>query len=205
MTLIAKKPENKGVDIDPLKPGLHHGILYRVIDLGTQHNPVYNVTQEKILFIWELPRDRIEIEGEDLPRVISKIYTNSLHEKANLAKDLTSWFGKEPPEGLNFGKLLGQNCNLNIVNKLGKGDPKRTFSNVDSISPLMDNQKKEKPENEVMQWDIKDIKQGIPEELPDWIKNMIMQSMEYGAKDAVMANEAPTEEPPPPDDDEIPF
>ncbi|GAG46718.1 unnamed protein product, partial [marine sediment metagenome] len=36
--------------------------------------------------MWEIPAERIEIEGKDLPRAISKKYRVSLHKKANLTK-----------------------------------------------------------------------------------------------------------------------
>jgi hypothetical protein len=71
------------------------------------------------------------------PFTASKKYTLSLHEKANLYKDLVSWRGRaftpEERAGFDLEKLIGVNCQIQIVH-VTKGD--KTYANITSIVPL---------------------------------------------------------------------
>jgi len=104
---------------------MHKAICYGVYDLGTQFNETFGNKNHKVLLQWELPEARIDIQkdGEDLnlPRAQSKIYTLSLHEKANLRKDLESWRGKSftatELEGFDLKNLLGVDCQLQVIHK----------------------------------------------------------------------------------------
>ena len=82
--------ETGGSDFKPIDPGVYYAVLYGLIDLGTQHNEFWNTYQRKCMFIWEVPSERIDVDGDDKPRVISKEYTLSLSEKAHLRHDLVS-------------------------------------------------------------------------------------------------------------------
>ena len=73
---------------------------------------VYNLSLIHIfIFMWELPGEEIEIEGEMKPRAISETYTNSLGEKANLRKMLENWRGRaftqEEMDGFDLRNVLG--------------------------------------------------------------------------------------------------
>ena len=137
----------------------------------------------KVLIIWELTHERIEWEGEDKPRVISKEYSLSLHKKSTLRKDLESWrgisFSDQELEGFNLDKILGANAMINVIHKT-KDD--RTYANVAGISPLMKNMQKIKPENEVFGWSFdNDGPTQLPEDTPEWIKKKIEASLEWQA------------------------
>jgi len=87
--------------------------------------------------VWQLE----EMEpGSEPPRrftVVSQ-YTVSLHEKARLRKDLETWrgrkFTKDELDQFDLEKLLGANCQLQIVHQVA--DDGRTFGNVQAIVPL---------------------------------------------------------------------
>ena len=78
MTLIVTK---KGNSYPPIEGGTYQGICIGVIDIGTQYNDYYQKEIRRVIFIWELPELRIEVEkdGEklNLPRVISKTSTKN--------------------------------------------------------------------------------------------------------------------------------
>jgi hypothetical protein len=185
-----------------------------VIDLGTQHSNYYDKDSPKILVMWELPDLRITIEGKDLPRAISKRYTLSLSKKAALYRDLISWRGKEfteeEIEDFDVGTVARANCILTVVHAQ-KDDEK--YANVSSVAHLMKGMTKKEPENPVVTFNIQeDGIDNIPEGLPDWVKDLIKNSMEYKAihharnSAELAAAQASYTTPPSVDDgDDIPF
>ena len=65
--------------------------IYSVVDIGI-HQTNFGEKQQ-IIVTWELPT---EVSDEGLPHAISKFYTLSLNDKANLRKDLEKMKGKIP-------------------------------------------------------------------------------------------------------------
>ena len=90
MTIIATSGGEQSYPKIPT--GVHNARCIKVIDLGTQRQDYAGEISWKrqILVIWEVP----EQLNNDQPMTISKFYTLSLHEKANLGMDLTSWRGR---------------------------------------------------------------------------------------------------------------
>jgi len=159
--------------------GLHHAICTGVYDLGVQYNERFNKHSHKILIQWELPEVRIEIEDKDtgamknLPKAASKQYTLSLHEKANLRKDLESWRGKEftaeELQGFDILNLLGVNCLIQIIHKTTE---KKTYANPAAILPLQPGTPKREPENPLRSFSF-ETDQESPEGTPQWIREII--------------------------------
>ena len=173
--------ESGGSSFQPIEPGVYPAVLYGLIDLGTQFNELYNNHQHKVMLIWEVPSERIEIDGEDKPRVISKEYTLSLSEKAHLRNDLMSWRGRDfTPEELfrfDISTIMGACCQLNIIHKTSKKTGK-DYAMVSSVNPLSRGMQKFEPENETIYFSFEDGGE-IPEGTPDWIKSKIMASQEW--------------------------
>jgi hypothetical protein len=191
MGIIAK---NKGGgDFPPVTAGPYQAVCYAVIQIGTQpsNNSLYPA-REKVILIWEIPLQRIDIDKDgvrkNLPRAISNEYTLSLSDKSNLRPDLESWRGKaftaeelDPKKGgFDVSKVAGANCTLNIVHK-AKGP--KTYANVQSIMPIIPPMKKLKPENPVLVFSLEDfLKSGataLPTAIPSWIQQKIMASNEW--------------------------
>lgn len=182
MPLTAK--EGNGAHFEPVPQGLHIGVCYAVWDLGTHRIEEWKKDVHKILLSWEIPEERIELEkdGEiqDLPRVISRKYTLSLHSKADLRKDLESWRGKvftpEELEGFDIYNVLKAPCQLNIIHN---EKDKRVYANISSIVPAPKGTKIQ-PENSTMVFSFEDYpEKGIPEGTPDWIQEIIKDSQEW--------------------------
>ena len=182
MGLIAKKPE--GVAVDPIPEDTYQAVAYGVIHIGTQHNEMFNTDTEKVLIIWEVPDVRIELERDgkmvDLPRAISQEYTLSLHEKAKLRHMLENWRGKAftPDElnGFDLKNLLGVNCMLQVLHKTSAQG--RTYAIVSNVSKLYKGMEKKKAENEYQYFSFEDNME-IPGNIPEWIRDKIMNSYEY--------------------------
>jgi len=169
-----------GGDFEQIPAGTYIARSYRAVDIGTQHSEYNGEPQVKNQFIlfWELPTEMIDIDGEQKPRSISKFYTNSLHEKANLRHDLVSWRGKEFTEqelkDFDLNNILGKPCLLTVITKNDKakvqavtGLPKGT-----KCPPMVNTQ-------ETFWWDEFTLEKF--DALSDGLKKLIMRSDEYKA------------------------
>ena len=203
----------KTVNFDPVPQGLHHAVCYGLYDLGTQFQEKFGTYIRKVLIAWEIPGERILIERDgvktDLPRAISRQYTQSLHEKANLRKDLESWRGKaftaEELEGFNLKDILGSNCMIQVIHKSKDG---KTYANVANIVSLGKGMVKTQPENPLRYFSFEDG-DIIPEGTPDWISDIIKASGEW---QTLQGGGMPEQDSPPVDDglgqiaeEDIPF
>jgi hypothetical protein len=205
MGLIAKTSKSTGYT--PVPAGVYVARCYMVLDLGTQSTVgKYGAKNEHKLRIgWEiLDCDEtgtpltIQIDGESKPMTIGKNYTVSLHEKAVLRKDLSSWrgvaFTDEEANGFDVSRLINAYCMLNITTSESDG---ATYSNITSISPLPGALKNKKPaavhKNVVFNLDEPDM--SVFESLSDYFKEKIMLSPEWHAlKGSPFAKQATTDD-----------
>jgi hypothetical protein len=117
---VNKEPivaSNQGGDFEKAPTGLQQAVCVFVHDLGYQVGQWAGEEkiQRKVIITWELAEK--QTNGERF--TLSKFYTLSLHEKANLRKDLESWRGKPFSEdelkGVDLQELIGANCFLNVT------------------------------------------------------------------------------------------
>lgn len=166
--------------------GAHVGRCYSIIDLGTQiTDGQYGLKeQHKIRLGWELFGEdedgqplTVDVDGKQMPMTISKSYTVSLHEKANLRKELAAWRGRdftdEEAKAFDVSKLVGAYCMVNVTTSENNG---KTYSNVGGLTPLPSALKNAKPvavhDNLLFDLDAPDMKvfNGFHEKLQDAIK-----------------------------------
>lgn len=120
----------------PAPEGVHQAVCVDVIDKGLVEETWEGKTtrKHKILLSWQIAETR----EDGKPFLVSKRYTLSIGEKANLRKDLESWRGRAftPAEEAQFDveSVIGANCLLNIQHRESKG---KTYANVVSIMPLV--------------------------------------------------------------------
>jgi hypothetical protein len=201
MPLLAREPEGGG-DFGPrelIPEGLHDVICYSVYDLGTHANE-YNgqvKNQRKVLIQWEFPG--IPVSEEDpRPKVKSRRFTLSLHEKATLRKILQSWRGKaftpEELEGFDIANLVGVAAQVQILHGKGKTDPSKTYDNVENVLPPSGKLNGQQPENPLVMFSFDDNGgDDLSEDTPEWIQNIIRDSQEWSAvpkEDPAPANPA---------------
>jgi len=167
--------------------GNHIAVCIRVIDLGTQET-TYNGEKKKahqIQLVWEVDSDDGVVMADGRPFIVnSRRYTWSMHEKANLRKDLTSWRGKPFADsdfgdgGFDIRKLLGCGCMLNVIHN-ESGD--KTYANVGSIATLPKKLATPNPVNpELFIWLDKDLfDRSAFDLLSDYMKTLIAASPEF--------------------------
>lgn len=148
--------DNGGGDFKKVPQGVHMGRCYSLIDLGTQlvKSQHGDKMMHKIRIAWELFGEdeagnplTVEFEGKVMPMTISKSYTLSLSEKANLRKDLQAWRGRdfteEEAKGFDITKLLGVYCMVNVTHSETNG---KTYANVSGLTPIPSALKNAKPD-----------------------------------------------------------
>lgn len=135
MSMIAK--ESNGSSIPKLEDGVYTAISSMLIDLGEQNNEKFGKIQRKFMVIWTILGEEIEINGEQLPRTISKEYGYTLGDKSNLKKDLQAWRGKqftdEELQGFDLINILNKPCQLQIIQQEKNGN---TYNNISAIMSL---------------------------------------------------------------------
>ena len=135
MGLIAKNEQK--MEIKKIEDGVYTAVSIMLIDLGIQNNVTFNKKQRKFMIVWEILGETIEINGEELPRIISKEYTLSLGEKSTLRKDLQAWRGKafsaDELEGFDLINILNVPCQIQIIN-VENND--KTYPNIAAIMAM---------------------------------------------------------------------
>jgi len=178
--------KDEGGSFDPVPEGMHHAVCYGVYDLGTQYSEKFDSHAHKMLIQWEIPGERIDVERDgvkmNLPRAISKIYTVSLNEKANLRKDLQAWRGKAFTEtelkGFDLKNILGKNCMLQVIHNQKDN---KTYANITTLTPLPKGSTPLKAENPLRFYSINDHRGAIPEGTPEWVENIIKAGDEWAS------------------------
>ena len=138
-----KEPEGKQFPLTPA--GLHSAVCVDVWDVWTEERPQQygGGLVDKVRLVWLITDEKDEETGDDL--YISKMYTASLHEKANLRKDLASWRGRDftdkERKAFDLEALIGVNCQLSVAHKVSETNGK-TYANVVSIVPAAKGSKK---------------------------------------------------------------
>lgn len=165
-------------DFTVVPEGVHQAVCYGVVDIGHQYSEKWDKMSHKIIVLWEIPSERITINGKDLPMVVSKKYTLSLGKKANLRKDLESWRGRsftdEELAGFDITNLVTVNCMIQIIHSKSN---EKTYANISSILPLYKGLQKVAPEGKIMVYSIDDG--DPPEYIHKWIADLIRQSTEF--------------------------
>ncbi len=212
MPLIAK---SKGGGNLPLVPeDQHKGRCVLIVDIGTQESS-YGYKHQCVIG-WELP-EVLQVydaaEGEQ-PAMLSRFFTVSLSEKANLRGVLEQWRGRAfsdaELDGFDLEKLAGVPCLLQVIHKQGQDNTVRAL--INNVSKL--------PKGlvcppQVIPTRIFTLDTAQQEDfaaLPDWIREQVKQSAEYADWVRKMNGSAAQGSPADttfasdiPPDDEVPF
>lgn len=190
---------NAGTTFEAAPAGNHGAILVKVVDIGTQEGEYKGekTVRRQEIWTWEIP---LETRDDGQPFIISKFYTASLGEKANLTKDLTSWLGKAPnPKTFSPEDVLGKQCQVTVIEREGTG--KRVVASVSSLAKGIALPKT--PHNPIVFLSLRpeQFNQELFDGLSDGVKTMIMKSPEYAT--IVGGDSAEADEPV--DEIDIPF
>lgn len=144
--IIAKdSSESKFPKLPLPEAGTTQAVCCGVWDLGLQKTTYNDVEKVKhqVVIAWEVVEkiNAPESEYHGKPYMLSKTYTVSLYEGANLRKDLESWRGTpftetEIKDGFDVEKLYGINCFVGIAHEQDRSGNGKTYANITAILPL---------------------------------------------------------------------
>lgn len=186
---VAINATAKGGGSAPIEPGSYAARCYAMAHIGTIKDTFQGkpITSNKVRIFWELPDELIEIDGEEKPRHISKEYTLSLSNKANLKKDLEAWRGKQFTEAelekFDITGVVGVECMLSIVNKKSESNG-NIYANIASVSKPPKGMKVGKLHEETETFvfayslDEEDLKKAFLS-LPEFVQDTIVTSAEW--------------------------
>lgn len=179
MSLIAKK--KTASQVAPMDPGTYIAVCVGVVDIGEQKSDLYNNYAQQVVFIWEIPSARIEVDGEDKPRWLSEFYRVSLNEKANLSKMLVSWRGKafteDEADGFDLSEMLGKACQLQVL--LSARSDGAQCNRIAGVFGLPKGFPAPAAESPLLLYSIEDGENATFAALPEWIRGKITKSTEW--------------------------
>ena len=167
--------DNGGGDFENPEPGSYAATCYKIIDIGTQTSEYQGKTNSRrqVILGWELD----EAMSDGRPFVVSKFYTASLSEKANLRHDLAGWRGRDftPEElgGFSPRNILGKSC-LVTLTKNDKGKIR-----VTGVAKLPKGMTAPPLQNEQVFFHLDEFDAATFDKLSDGVKKLIVQSPEY--------------------------
>lgn len=167
-------------EMELVDPGLHKARCIRVIDRGTHQND-YGSFSHQLMIMFELPETQIQDgEAKGQPFSICIFPNLTIGEKSNLRRFLIGWLGRsmtpeEKEEGYDPMQLIDKPAYLNIVHN---EEGKKTYANVQSISPLAE---KECPPriNNLIKFDLENFDENVFKELSEKMQNYIEESREW--------------------------
>ena len=175
--------------VPPVNPGTYMAICVAIYELGEQQLSFKGKTRyaQKIQFVFEIPEERIEIDGEDKARQLSRTFNVSTSKASELRKFISSWLGKtftdEEFKAFDTDTLLRKNAMIQVVlNDTGE------YANIDTIMSLPKGVKASKPEADPIIFKVDEWDDALCETLPDWVKEKLMNSTEF------QDSHAPTDE-----------
>lgn len=177
-----KWADNGGGDFEQPPVGTTVARCVKIIDIGTQKGEYQGKATSKRQCIvgWELPND-LMTEGDHAgkPFTVSKFYTASLGEKANLRKDLQNWRGREFTDeelrGFDSKNIIGKACMLSLTqNDKGK-------VRVTGVIALPKGMEVPPQVNASLYFSLDEYDAKVFESLSDGFKKMIQASPEYQA------------------------
>lgn len=202
-----------GGDFVSAPTGTHVARCIRITDLGTQQGDYLGEVTHKnqILVTWELCHELMDTDNGPQPFLVSKFYTNSLHEKSNLRKDLISWRGRDFTDDelkkFDLQSIIDAPCMLSIVPK-GEG---KNGVKVAAVMKVSKGTVAPPAKNPLLAFWLDEWKLDVFESLSDGIKKIIMKSPEYAKAAAVKIDFGALKKPQPggvtsfDDLEEIPF
>lgn len=164
--------------VPPVEAGVYMAVCIGFVDLGEQYSEKFKNYSYKGMYIWELPGETIEIDGEQKPRQLSKEFAISASNKSNLRKFIETWNSKSysDEEFMEFDlfEQIGKPCQLNVVLNETK-----EYANVDNLMPIPKGFPAPTTSTEFIRWDMEKWDDSVFEKIPEWIQEKIKKSTEY--------------------------
>jgi len=183
MSITAK---NNGNNFELTPAGNHIARCYSMVEIGTVKEEFKGEVKNlhKVRITWELPLELRTFNPDkgEQPFSISKEYTLSMHEKAVLRKDLSSWRGKpfseDEAKAFDITKLLGIPCMLNVVHIVSSKSG-NAYANVAAITPMPKGTQCPPQINDNFEFNYSDFEDTKFQSLPEYLRKKMEVTPEY--------------------------
>ena len=205
MSLTVNAGNGGGGDFEQCPAGSFAARCYQIIDLGHQTIEWQGTAKvvPKVRITWELN----EAMADGRPFSISKEYTASIGEKANLRKDLEAWRGRaftaDELKNFSLENVLGAPCLLGVVHRPSK-DGSKVYANVGSVMALPKGMSAPELVNPAVKFDIATFDNKVFDSLSNYVQKKIMMSKELEEHGIPVVAAEPEQEPVI-ESDEVPF
>lgn len=177
--------KNNSTTFELTPAGNHIARCYAMVQIGTVKEEFKGEVKNlhKVRITWELPLELhiFNQEKGEQPFSISKEYTLSMHEKAVLRADLSSWRGKaftdDEAKAFDITKLLGVPCFLNVVHKVSKNG--NVYAHVAAITPLPKGTSCPSQVNDSFVFSYEEFDDNKFNSLPQYLKDRMVNTQEY--------------------------
>lgn len=183
-----------GSSIPRVEDGTYPARLVSLIDLGVQKRDPYQGQEKKpcnqVIFTFELPTEKVEIEGEEKPRILGKTYnvfnsSNAVLPKVIKALDPTDELSNG---GENAGNLVGQACMVEI------GSTESGKAKITNVSQVMKGFTVPEANLDLLVFDYDEPSLEVYNALPQWIQERLRESLDFdGSGLQKLLSEAQTE------------
>lgn len=172
--------DSGGGDFEQPPVGTHVSRCVKMIDIGTQRGEYQGkaTSKRQCIIGWELPTELMS-DGDyaGKPFIVSRFYTASLGEKANLRKDLANWRGRDftdqELQGFESKNILDKTCLLSLTqNDKGK-------TRITGVMALPKGTQVPARVNPLVYFSLDEFDQAVFDSLSDGYKKLIMASPEY--------------------------
>ena len=183
-----------GANFEPLEAGVYPARCYSMIHMGTIKESFNGEDKlmNKVRLTFELPTEMEVFKEENgpQPKVLSKEFTLSLSDKANLLAFLNSWRGKaltdDERKSFDITVLVGATCMLTISHKTSKQG--KTYAEISGIGKLMKGMVIDEQINPSVIFSVNSFNPELFDKFPDFLKEKIQSSVEFQAQMNVGAN-----------------
>lgn len=201
----------KKIEYPRIGEGTYMARVVNIIDLGKHVKTDYKtgqvvykdnekVIEHRVFIQFELPSEKVVVDGEERPRWLAKEYNLSFFEKSALHGLIQATSYGRKFKTLN--EMLGQPLMVSIGTTSGGKDK------VVGVAPMMKGMQVPELENPSKVFDMDDPDMEVWEKLPNFIKEKITESIDFDGSElaAKLANTKANEESSDEDlDDDIPF
>jgi len=194
MAIIAS---SSGTTYEPVEAGNYMARCVGMIHIGTVKETVMGTEKElnKVRLYFELPTELklFREENGEQPYILSKEFTLSLSEKANLRKFLDAWRGRSFTDaeikGFDITVLIGVTCMLNVIHKQSKNSPPAIYAEIASVARIPKGMEcpKQITNTTILSYD--DWDEQVFNSLPEFVREKIVKSQEYKAMNSPNAVE----------------
>ena len=205
MSLTVNAGNGGGGDFEQCPAGSFAARCYQIIDLGHQTIEWQGTAKvvPKVRITWELN----ESMADGRPFSISKEYTASIGDKANLRKDLEAWRGRpftaDELKNFSLENVLCAPCLLGVVHRPSK-DGSKVYANVGSVMALPKGMSAPELVNPAVKFDIATFDTKVFDSLSNYVQKKIMMSKELEENGIPLVVAEPEQEPVI-ESDEVPF